>query len=565
MDHGDDGNSDDNEVNDVDDNHNINYEEIEEELDLHFPVIGNVLGDIEQGAAEAPRGVPNGFHDDDEVIDDSSDDDFNDEEIPIQPRIMLGGVMAVLGHQQRVDDSNSDDDHEDNDDHDEEENEENREVFDRDLPGRHAYLGEGREVAGRTILDDDVSISLPLLNQPGLALVPGQLLPLHLFHPSVIAMIRNVIQTTKTFGVVSLKADSSSWRGLVGTTAEIFEYNDCDDDHGEDSDDNRRDIGLKIKARGRQRFKLKSTRRQVDGNLIGEVEMLADRELGEPDESLGIPSWKRFQNLSTIHSSTNNSSSSSPSNSSCFSFLSLLKPSSSQASIISPGYKPEPRWRRKHLSSRVLSSHPPWIWPLYSPTHLVERVKQELSKLSSLSPNISAVPSDPTQLSWWLTANLPLEDGIRNRLLSLNSPIQRLRVTLWYLSGCRVLVCRNCGKQLGDQQMIFSMSREGPQGAFVNPGGHVHETLTLYKAKNLRLVGRPSTEYSWFPGYAWTITECLGCWSHIGWKFTATNPKLRPEKFYGFSRKNIEAKVEVPEKDVEADSEVSDENNLIIQ
>ena len=27
---------------------------------------------------------------------------------------------------------------------------------------------------------------------------------------------------------------------------------------------------------------------------------------------------------------------------------------------------------------------------------------------------------------------------------------------------------------------------------------------------------------SWFPGYAWTITECLGCWSHIGWKFTAT-------------------------------------------
>ena len=42
------------------------------------------------------------------------------------------------------------------------------------------------------------------------------------------------------------------------------------------------------------------------------------------------------------------------------------------------------------------------------------------------------------------------------------------------------------------------MSKEGPQGAFVNPGGHVHETLTLYKAKNLRLVGRPSTEYRYF-------------------------------------------------------------------
>ena len=69
---------------------------------------------------------------------------------------------------------------------------------------------------------------------------------------------------------------------------------------------------------------------------------------------------------------------------------------------------------------------------------------------------------------------------------------------LGFLTQCRVLVCRSCGKQLGDQHHIFSMSREGPQGAFVNPGGHVHETLTLYRAKNLRLVGRPSTEYRYY-------------------------------------------------------------------
>ena len=50
------------------------------------------------------------------------------------------------------------------------------------------------------------------------------------------------------------------------------------------------------------------------------------------------------------------------------------------------------------------------------------------------------------------------------------------------------------------------------QAAYVNPGGHVHDTLTLSRASNLRLVGRSSTEYSWFPGYAWTIIECLGCW-----------------------------------------------------
>lgn len=36
--------------------------------------------------------------------------------------------------------------------------------------------------------------------------------------------------------------------------------------------------------------------------------------------------------------------------------------------------------------------------------------------------------------------------------------------------------------------------------AYVNPGGHVHETVTFYKARNLSLSGRSSTEYSWFPG-----------------------------------------------------------------
>ena len=56
------------------------------------------------------------------------------------------------------------------------------------------------------------------------------------------------------------------------------------------------------------------------------------------------------------------------------------------------------------------------------------------------------------------------------------------------------------GELIGKQEDIFSMSSEGPQGAYVNPGGYVHETLTLYKTKNLKLVGESSTQYSWFPG-----------------------------------------------------------------
>jgi len=498
------------------------YDILEEELDLHVPVIGENNNNSEEDGVGA-RLVPNGFHFEDDDDGSTTEEELLDEEVPLQPRIMLGGIMAFLG-QHRVDDSSS------NDGDDTDDNDENREEFDSELPGQHSYLGEGREVGGRTILDDDTNLSLPLLNQPGLALVPGQLLPLHLFHPAVISMMRKLIDSSKTFGVLSLRGDSSNWAGLVGTTAEIFEYQD-----GE------QEAGLKLKARGRQRFKVVSTRRQVDGNLVGEVRMLVDRELPEPLSMLRLKSWDRLSVAGNIPDPL--SPQDDTKTKSCFSFLSLLKSSGSSSAR---GGEQRVRGRRRPPSA-VLSPLPPWVWDLYSPTCLVSRLRQELSKLSSLSANMSGVPSEPTELSWWVTSNLPLQDNLRTRMLALNSPVQRLRLALSFLSQCRVLVCRNCSKQLGEQANMFSMSKEGPQGAFVNPSGHLHETLTLFKAKNLRLVGRPSTEYSWFPGYAWTITECLGCWSHIGWKFTATQAKLAPQKFYGFSRKNIEAKVDFPE------------------
>lgn len=50
------------------------------------------------------------------------------------------------------------------------------------------------------------------------------------------------------------------------------------------------------------------------------------------------------------------------------------------------------------------------------------------------------------------------------------------------------------------------MAEEGFLGAYVNPGGHVHETLSVYEATNLTLIGRPTTEHSWFPGYILYLT-----------------------------------------------------------
>ena len=65
---------------------------------------------------------------------------------------------------------------------------------------------------------------------------------------------------------------------------------------------------------------------------------------------------------------------------------------------------------------------------------------------------------------------------------------------------CTVLYCRDCNLLIANKKDVFSMALEGPLGAYVNPGGHVHETLTLYNAQGLTLIGRSSTEHSWFPG-----------------------------------------------------------------
>ena len=74
-------------------------------------------------------------------------------------------------------------------------------------------------------------------------------------------------------------------------------------------------------------------------------------------------------------------------------------------------------------------------------------------------------------------------------------------LTIVYLQKCSVLCCAQCSLYIANKQDVFSMTLDGPMAAYVNPGGHVHETLTIYKAEGLNLIGRSSTENSWFPGY----------------------------------------------------------------
>ena len=169
-----------------------------------------------------------------------------------------------------------------------------------------------------------------------------------------------------------------------------------------------------------------------------------------------------------------------------------------------------------------MTRFPNWVYEMYSAQILVETLHNILGTLKLFSHTKLQVPTDPIALSFWIASNFPLPNVEKLKLLTLNNSVQRLRAEIDLLQKVRIpsvsdhspqslyhfclslqaqiLLCKRCGNPVAKQKDIFSMSADGPQSAYVNPQGYVHETLTLYRCRGIQLHGEASTEYSWFPG-----------------------------------------------------------------
>ncbi|KAF5283193.1 hypothetical protein FQA39_LY17385 [Lamprigera yunnana] len=171
----------------------------------------------------------------------------------------------------------------------------------------------------------------------------------------------------------------------------------------------------------------------------------------------------------------------------------------------------------------------------YVDNFVVEEVTSDDSSNYSLPDDI---PMDPVTLSYWFMQNFQLTYEERLHLMKLDSVIERLRLELKFLATERLLCCAMCKAELTNQKQVFAMSKDGVQSNYCNPNGHVFETVTVLTVKNFNLVGSSSQEFSWFPGYLWTIMQCRGCRSHIGWKFTSDF--LHPRAFYGLAKSGLD-------------------------
>ncbi|XP_062400482.1 protein cereblon [Sardina pilchardus] len=362
--------------------------------------------------------------------------------------------------------------------------------FDPSLPTSHAYLGaDMEEFHGRTVHDEESFQVLPVLPHAALMLIPGQTVPLQLFRPHEVSMIRNLITRDRTFAVLAYGPSESGEQqeAEFGTTAEIYAFRE-EQEYGIET--------VKLKAIGRQRFRVHELRTQADGIRQAKVQILPERILPDPLCALQL--------LSRLH---------------------IHK--QSQHCIGN---------RQKNLRCASMTQWPPWVYALYDSDTLMKRVKKQLHEWDENLKDES-LPTNAIDFSYRVAACLPIDDALRLQLLKIGSAIQRLRCELDIMDRCTSLCCKQCqDTEITTKSEIFSLSLYGPMAAYVNPHGYVHETLTVYKTTNLNLIGRPSTLHSWFPGYAWTIAQCRTCGSHMGWKFTAVKKDLSPTRFWGLTR-----------------------------
>ena len=72
------------------------------------------------------------------------------------------------------------------------------------------YLGTDlEEISGRTIMEDNSEMELPLVTLPGTILIPGHIIPLYSHNQHEVAMLKSVVDSKeKTIGVVAFRYTS---------------------------------------------------------------------------------------------------------------------------------------------------------------------------------------------------------------------------------------------------------------------------------------------------------------------------------------------------------------------
>ncbi|THB81492.1 MAG: hypothetical protein D3926_01770 [Desulfobacteraceae bacterium] len=87
--------------------------------------------------------------------------------------------------------------------------------------------------------------------------------------------------------------------------------------------------------------------------------------------------------------------------------------------------------------------------------------------------------------------------------------------------------CRVCSLLITHPEHKIAIQGEFSR-VFANPHGIVFDIGYYSLAPGCVKLSPPSDEFTWFPGYEWTIVGCRQCSTHLGWFFSS-----RDDGFWG--------------------------------
>ena len=99
-------------------------------------------------------------------------------------------------------------------------------------------------------------------------------------------------------------------------------------------------------------------------------------------------------------------------------------------------------------------------------------------------------------------------------------------------NGARVYRCSFCGSVVSYSDRLAAISGSTTH-SFTNPAGMRCDLHTFSSCPGAMTIGQPTGEYTWFPGYEWSLALCRHCGNHLGWHYVGVSEQADPKEFWG--------------------------------
>ncbi|KAL4704750.1 hypothetical protein ACJJTC_000074 [Scirpophaga incertulas] len=343
--------------------------------------------------------------------------------------------------------------------------------FDISLAATHSYMGGLEVVRRRRLLETGWRGSVPVVAHHG-AVFPGETVPLLLPRRAAAGADADAVQRGLVFGLLCPDAGGALVSGY-GALCEVLEVGQCEEGGLQGAGASAGALAFKARAARRFRFADMPRRRLPVHHYASmrkvEVVVLPELCQGPALAAAGL------------------------------------------RSLDSRRGRLQPALRRVEAA---LSPWPALLYEMFDLAAMRRHIAEFFTKL-----RLDKLPEDPISLSFWVASNLAAGGADRLQMLVADCAVLRLALALRLMAKKSQLCCSSCLAEIAVRDHIIPMSSEGVHANYTNLGGYMHDVVTVSAVRNTRLQGRASAEYSWFPGYCWTIAVCGRCSTHVGWRY----------------------------------------------